>query len=221
MAIQPTNIEIEFKTPLGIVRSGFSASGINSCIETKRYKNGSSEIFETEGHKIEIISFKISVPLYNGDTLTDSFGWIFRIEKMAELEEKIETYCLIDRSNDEIIFDTAAGEHLDAIKAENNEWVLHIGTEDGEILNSRAQNDDWFPLRLKNKVDFYQSITVMKQNGFTTKIPALNQGEQMHIQYLTAYDKKNEHKVNTWLAVDEFKRKLENWIGLSEKNQTL
>ena len=33
----------------------------------------------------EIVSFKIRVPLYNGKTLTDSFGWIFRIEKTAQL----------------------------------------------------------------------------------------------------------------------------------------
>ena len=48
---------------------------------------------------------------------------------------------------------------------------MHVGTEDGEILNLRAENDDWIPPRLKNKVDFYQSITEMKQNGFVTKIP--------------------------------------------------
>jgi hypothetical protein len=54
----------------------------------------------------------------------------------------------------------------------------------------------------------------MKQNGFLTKIPDLTKGEKIHIQYLKAYDKKDEHKVNTWLAVEEFKRKLENWIGI-------
>lgn len=63
-------------------------------------------------------------------------------------------------------------------------------------------------------MDFYQSVTEMKQNGFVTKIPNLNKGEKIHIQYLTAYDKKDDQKVNTWLAVDEFKRKLENWIGI-------
>jgi hypothetical protein len=214
MTTQKTKIEREFRTPLGIVRCGFFCCGVDRPIETKKYENGSSEIFKTDGHKIEVVSFKIRVPLYNGDTLTDSFGWIFRIEKTAELEEKFETYCLLDKSNDEITFDTATGEHLDAIQADNSEWTLHIGTEDGEILNSRAENDDWFPPRLKNKVDFYQSITEMKQNGFMTKIPDLNEGEKIHIQYLTAYDKKYEQKVNTWLAVDEFKRKLENWIGL-------
>lgn len=214
MTTQTTDIKREFKTPLGVVCCGLICNRQNNAIETKKYENGSSEIFKTVGHKIEIVSFKIRVPLYNGDTLTDSFGWIFRIEKTAYIDEKIETYCLLDKTNDEITFDTATGENLNAIQADSNEWTLHIGTEDGEILHSRAENDDWFPPRLKNKVDFYQSISEMKQNGFVTKIPNLNQGEKIHIQYLTAYDKKDEQKVNTWLAVDKFKRKLENWIGI-------
>ena len=214
MTTQSTDIKREFKTPLGVVRCGINCCGHDNVVDTNKYENGSSEIFKTVGHQIEIISFKIRIPLYNGETLTDSFGWIFRIEKTNDIDEKVETYCLLDKINDEITFDTACGEHLDAIQADNNEWTLHIGTEDGEILNSRAENDDWFPPRLKDKVDFYQSITEMKQNGFVTKIPDLNKGEKIHIQYLVAYDKKEEKKVNTWLAVDEFKRNIENWIGI-------
>lgn len=214
MTTRATDIKREFKTPLGVVRCGLICSGQENAVEIKKYENGRSEIFKTDGHKIEIVSFKVRVPLYNGDTLTDSFGWIFRIEKTADIYEQIETYCLLDKNNNEVTFDTATGEHLDAIQAYNNEWTLHIGTEDGEVLNSRAENDDWFPVRLKNKVDFYQSITEMNQNGFVTKIPDLNKGEKIHIQYLTAYDKRDEQKVNTWLAVDEIKRKLESWIGL-------
>lgn len=214
MTIQTIDINREFKTPLGVVRCGLICNGQYGAIETKKYENGSSEIFKTNGHKIEIVSFKIRVPLYNGDNLTDSLGWILRIEKTAGIDEKIKTYCLLDKINDEITFDTATGEHLDAIQADSNEWTLHIGTEDGEILNSRAKNDDWFPTRLKSNVDLNQSITEMKQNGFVTEIPSLNKGEKIHIQYLTAYDKKDEQKLNTWLAVDEFKRELENWIGI-------
>lgn len=214
MKKRTNNIRQEFKTPLGLVRCGLICIGTVSIIETKKYENGSSEIFKTDGHKIEIVSFKIKEPLYNGDTLTDSFGWIFRIEKTADIDEKVETYCLLDKINDEIVFDIVTGEHLDAIQAESNEWTLNIGTEDSEILKSRAENDDWFPPRLKSKVDSYQSITEMKQNGFITIIPFLNKGEKIHIQYLTAYDKRDDQTVNTWLAVDLFKGNLENWIGL-------
>lgn len=54
----------------------------------------------------------------------------------------------------------------------------------------------------------------MKEHGFITKIPDLHKDEKLHLQYLTAYDKREIRKANTWYAVDEFKRKLENWIGL-------
>lgn len=209
-----TDIKQEFKTPLGIIHCGFICNQQNSIMKKKKYENGSSEVFKTVGHLIEIISFKIRAPLYNGETLSNSFGWIFRIEKIANIDENIETYCLLNKITEVITFDSASGEHLDAIQANNHEWTLHIGTEDGEILNSRATNNDWFPSRLQNKNDFYHSITEIKQNGFVTKISKLNKGEKIHIQYLVAYDNKSNQEVNTWLAVDISKRNLEKWIGI-------
>ena len=208
-----TDIKQEFKTPLGIIHCGCKyIYNQQSSIKKKKYENGSSEILKTAGHLIEIVSFKIKAPLYNGETLSNSFGWIFRIEKFANIDENIETYCLLNKISEVITFDSTPGEHLDAIQAYNHEWTLHIGTEDGEILNLRAQNNDWFPLRLQNKEDFYHSITEIKQNGFVTKIPKLNKDEKIHIQYLAAYDNKSNQKIHTWLAVDMSKKNLEEWI---------
>ncbi len=81
MTTQTNAIKREFKTPLGVGCCGLICNGQGSAIETKKYENGSLEIFKTVGYKIEIVSLKIRVPLYNGDNLTDSFGLIFRIEK--------------------------------------------------------------------------------------------------------------------------------------------
>ena len=204
-----------FKTPIGQVAC--ELTGDFSDIEkigTKDYENGKSASYKTKGHTIELIEFKIKQPLYNGENVKDSNGWIWRIEKTNESKEKLKLSCVLTDYPDKVDFDTATGEHLDAIEASNDEWTLHIGTEDGEILNSRAKSNDWFPERLESKIDFYQSITKMLKEGFETEIPELRVGEQIHIQYLLAYDKKNAESVNTWLAVDEFKRKLENWIGV-------
>jgi len=208
------NMEQQFDTPLGIVKCGLNSNAILSLVGIKKYENGQSKIFKTIGYRVEIISFKIRLPLYNGENVAESRGWIFRIEKINSADEMLEAYCMLSSHLGSTEFDSATGEHLDAIQADNSEWTLHIGTEDGEVLNARAENDDWFPPRLKNDVDFCQSITEMKQNGLITKIPHLNKGEKLYIQYLVAYDKKDESKVNTWLAVDESKRNLENWIGL-------
>jgi hypothetical protein len=207
-------MEQQFDTPLGIIKCGLNSNDIISLVGIKKYENGQSKIFKTIGYRVEIISFKIRLPLYNGENVAESRGWIFRIEKINSADEMLEAYCMLSSHLGSTEFDSATGEHLDAIQADNSEWTLHIGTEDGEVLNARAENDDWFPSRLKNDVDFCQSITEMKQNGLITKIPHLNKGEKLHIQYLIAYDKKDESKVNTWLAVDESKRNLENWIGL-------
>jgi hypothetical protein len=208
-------IERIFETPLGQVICGLSTDSTNvENIGVKEYENGKSISYRIGGHKVELIEFKIKQPLYNGETVKDSNGWIWRIEKIKESIDNLKLSCVLSNYSDNVDFDTAAGEHLDAIEASNNEWTLHIGTEDGEILNSRAESNDWFPDRLKNKVDFYQSITNMLKGGFETEIPELQIGEQIHIQYLSAYDQTNSESVRTWLAVDEFKRKLENWIGI-------
>ena len=211
-----TNIIVKtFETPLGKVVCGLVSDYTKlNLVGHNTYENGKSEIFETIGHRIELIEFKIRQPLYNGETVTDSFGWLWKIQKRNSENESIETFCLLEKPNENVEYDTACGESLDAIEVFNENWSLHIGTEDGEVLNYRARNDDEFPARLENKVDFYNSITKMQENGLRTSIPNLIQHENLHLQYLTAYDKRNIESVNTWLAVDQDKRKLENWVGI-------
>lgn len=207
-------INKSFETPLGKVTCCLQSTISEIALqETKTYENGKSEIYRTKGHLIEVVEFKIKQPLYNGETVTDSCGWVWRIQSINDQTEELEITCLLSPSN-EVEFDIATGEHLDAVGAEDNQWTLHIGTEDGEALNYRAQNDDWFPARLLNKADFYQSITRIKTEGVTSTIPILENGEKLHLQYLTAYAERSAESVRTWLAVDEFKEKLENWIGI-------
>lgn len=208
-------IDNTFETPLGEVVCELTTDSSDvENIGGKEYENGKSVSYKIGGHNVELIEFKIKQPLYNGETVKDSKGWIWRIEKIHEKNDNLKLRCTLTNYPNNVDFDSATGEHLDAIEASDNEWKLHIGTEDGEVLNSRAESNDWFPERLKNKVGFCRSITNMLEEGFETKIPELRIGEQIHIQYLSAYAPKNTESNSTWLAVDEFKRKLENWIGI-------
>lgn len=210
-------IDKTYKTPLGIVNCGLTSNkSLIDLVDKKSYENGLSEIFKSTDFLIEIVQFKIRLPLYNGGSLTDSNGYIWRINRLQDNAEIIQLDCLLNDTVENVDFDVATGEHLDAIEASNKDWILHIGTEDGEVLNFRAGENDWFPNRLQNKEDFYKSITDMKRNGFITKIPDLRTDEKIHIQYICAYDKRSNdpENVNTWLAVDEFKRNLEIWIGI-------
>jgi hypothetical protein len=203
-----------FETPLGEVTCYLNSSSSEITLEeTRTYEHGNSEIYRANGHKIELVEFKIRQPLYNGETLTDSNGWIWRIQKTNTQREELEIACVLSPKNG-VEFDIATGEHLDAIEAQNDKWTLHIGTEDGEVLNRRSQEEDWFPKRLLNEVDFYQSITKIKTQGVVSTIPELEPDEKLHLQYLTAYSERSPESVSSWLAVDEFKIKLEKWVGL-------
>ncbi|SDT05161.1 hypothetical protein [Winogradskyella sediminis] len=210
-----TLINRTFNTPLGIISCDLNSN--YTFIELQNsgsYKNGTYEKFKTSAHDIELIEFKVKQPFYNGETIADSKCWIWRIEKVKEIFEDLEIKVLITDFPKNSEFDFASGENLDAFEITNDKWKLHIGTEDGEILNYRAENNDWFPTRLLNKKNHWQEITELNKSSILTNVPELKIGEKIHLQYLTAFDKQNTETINTWVAIDEHKSELEKWIGI-------
>ena len=206
-------IKKELVTKIGVIECELISdkTGLTS-IGKEKYENGESEKYETEGHQIELIEFKSRTH----NLVKDSKCWIFRITKLNDKKEKLRIKCKLTNPKDDVEFDTASGEHLDAIEGNNQDWKIHIGTENGERMNSRAELDDWFPERLKDKVNFHESLTsYLKGNtGLQTEIPALEMNEKLHVQYLSALDVRNEENINCWTAVDYSKRNLESWIGI-------
>ena len=204
-----------FNTPLGIISCDLHSN--RKSIELQNsgtYENGTFERFKTSAHDIELIEFKVKQPFHNGETIKDSKCWIWRIEKIKEISENLELKVTITDFPKNSEFDFASGENLDAFAIENSKWKLHIGTEDGFILNRRAENDDWFPKRLMKTKKDWQEITELNVSSIRTKVPELKVGEKIHLQYLTAFDEQNTETINTWVAVDEHKSELEKWIGI-------
>lgn len=199
-------------TPLGVINFEITSDkNVVQLEERTEYKNGKSQKIKTLSYKIEIIEFKVEVSLYNGNKIIDSNCVIFKIEKQLEISENITLHGVL-KNNEDVEFSIDTGENLEAICAENEKYILHIGTEDDDTLNNRKLKENWFPKRLTS------SITEYRNNGFITKIPDLNKGEKIYIHYLTAYNTKFEDNVSTWLAVDNSKENLEKWIGINENN---
>jgi len=208
-------IEQSFPTPIGTVNCGLTCTDSKiAIVGYNTYDNGKSIVYNTASYIIEIITFKQRLPLYNGESVKDCQGWVWRIIKENAKSERIKLHCSLNVSANSVLIGSDSGEHLDAVAASNDKWTVHIGTEDGEVMHARALIDDWMPTRYVDELDFTKSFTSLKLNGFITHVPELTVGERIHFHYLTAYDEFNETKVNTWLAVDEFKRELENWIGV-------
>lgn len=209
-------IEQQFQTPIGVVSCGLNSSNsFIKLIEQRQYDHGNSTVYSTSTHCIELITFKRRLPLFNGEAVEGTMGWIWRITKEQDGAESLRLHCTLSPSDANVeLVGSDPGEHLDSALMHNQEWMLHIGTEDGEVMQSRALNEDWMPLRLKGELEFSHSFTEVQANGLITKVPELKQGEGIHFHYLAAYDKQSDVKVNTWFAVDEFKRNLENWVGV-------
>ena len=204
-----------FKTPLGTISCALKSNF--SFIETQNaghYKNGTYEKFKTSAFDIELIEFKIKQPNYLGETISDSKCWIWRITKVKNIFENLEIKVSVSNYPKNAEFNFATGENLDAFEIKNDQWKLHIGTEDGEVLNYRAENNDWFPTRLLNTKNHWQDITELNKSSIQTNVPELKTGEKIHLQYLMAFDKQNSEAINTWIAVDEHKSELEKWIGI-------
>lgn len=178
------------------------------------YVNGKSEIFETIGHRIEVIEFQVKQPLENGGTVAGSLGWIWKMKKINNKQEHLETFCLLQNPAEEVEFDYDGGEWVDAMEAVSKDWRLHIGTEDAVHLENRARDDDEFPKRLKREGDFISSLIKVQENKVSIKVPPLLKNEILYLQYITAYDKRDDNNFNTWETIDQYKHNLEKWIGL-------
>ncbi|WP_295791551.1 hypothetical protein [Mucilaginibacter sp.] len=204
-----------FVTPLGTIKCGIAGTeGYAALNGEASYEHGQSQTIGTHSHRIELVTFKRKLPLYNGESVADTMGWLWRIEKISSQFNPVELYCQLTDYDKNVEFGFSAGEHLDSVEVNDNEWVLHIGVEDGEIIQYRASQNDGMPIRFENTFGFSNSPHQQQREGFLTPIPDLNEGEHIHLHYITAFDRKNRESVNTWLAVDIFKRDIENWIGI-------
>lgn len=138
--------------------------------------------------------------------------------KINDKREALKITCKIIAENINSEFDTASGEHLDAVEAYNEKWQVYLGTEDSEVMYSRILENDWLPIRFKSEFSFHKSMPTYLDGyvGFETKIPPLKKNENVHVQYLSAidvYDGEGKN-INSWIAVNEFKKDLENRIGI-------
>lgn len=207
-------IEKNYGTPLGKVYSRLFSSNTNiKKFKNKSYKNGISEFFETDEFLIELVEFKIRKPLYNGSIISDSKGYIWRVERLHKGDEYLEIICGIEPTSDSIKLNADGGECLDAICAESNDWILHIGTQDAECMKSN-QESNWFPERLIKSISLENPLTNINDNKVITQIPLILADERLYIHYLIAYKEFNVDDVSTWLAVEATKENLENWIGI-------
>ena len=109
--------------------------------------------------------------------------------------------------------------------------MIFIGTEDSEILRSRANFNDLMPKRFENLLGLRchenscseYSFTEYIDFGFKINIPKLLKGEKIYFHFLVAtnsikpsLEDSRYSDISTWLAVDRSKRYLDECLKNSE-----
>ncbi len=169
---------------------------------------------ETENHKIEVLVIDLKELEFTEEMkIENSKGWRIYIEKKSDKSEKLYVTCKLLNRTSENTWCYNSGENLDAVEIENRKELLHIGTEDGELMKWRAENNDWFPIRLKNEISLEKPISKYIDFGFESIIPNLEINEKLYLHFLVATRKKTEKNDNenmsTWIAVDKSKKELD------------
>ena len=211
----------EFKTKLGIIRTWIQSDIDDSVIAQDDY------YITTANYQINLQSFElrndwISVTM----SFDSSIGWRWFVEKTSDSIENLILFCTLIKPKPNLELDYCSGECLDAVEISNQTHILHIGTEDGEIMRSRSMNNDCMPLRFENLLDYDQTFTKYLDFGFKTIIPALYNQEKIYFHYLIAtktikqsleYSKAKDIDISTWFAVDQSKTFLDQYLGVESE----
>lgn len=225
----------DFKTELGTIKTW-----IESDIKHSIYFDNSIKI-TTVNYQISLQRFelpnKFSCNSSSPPEIVKSFiGWRWFIEKISENDERLFIYCKLIDPQVNTTFSSDTGECLDATEIENEIYHLHIGTEDAEVLQSRAKLGDLMPQRfnnllgwhwnkIKQQFDFCYSFTEYIDFGFKINIPKLFKGEKIYFHFLVATNPIQDSQENsgymdisTWLAVDRSKRFLDEYLNETKKD---
>lgn len=211
----------EFETKLGTIRTWLEFNVSEDSVFINK-----DNCLIANSHKITLQKFEVSndwlKPHHN---CKSSRGWRWFIEKIKDEDENLTLFCELIDPKPGVSKDYASGEWLDAIELWNKTHHLYIGTEDGEIMLSRAIKNDFMPQRFEKilsdeELAFARSFTEYMDFGFKTNIPRLLKGEKIYFHFLVATnpirvdpDDPSYRDLSCWFAVDWLKSTLDKYLS--------
>ncbi len=206
-----TILKREFKTPLGVVEMLLQSDKADDVLTID------DKLIKTLGHEIRLETIKLRNEWTPNIMAVDtSIGWRWFLTKRNGASEQLIISCKLTNPDPATEWGPNPGEHLDSVEIENETHHLHIGTEDGDIMQGRARQKDWMPARFERllgiKTFTEYSFTEYIDFGFKTTVPELNESEQIYFHFLLATNPNkpsdfnpNERDCSTWFAVDQSK----------------
>ncbi|MGI4870243.1 MAG: hypothetical protein ACRYFX_03580 [Janthinobacterium lividum] len=203
-----------FETKLGTVQTWIETDYNASFLSQSEGK------MLSEGHEIIFQSFELTeISLPKGMEYETSKVWRYFVRKTGPKKEKLLIFCKLINPTNDTEYGTSSGQCIDAIEIETQTHHLHIGTEDSELMQYRAEKSDWMPKRFENDLGSGSSFTEYSDFGFKTTIPDLEDGEKIYFHFIVAtnpikpsQEYPDERNISTWFAVDQSKKSLDNQL---------
>ncbi len=127
------------------------------------------------------------------------FKW--KIEALEDCSE-LKAICQFE-PNTQVVGGPESGQWLDAQGWKNENYILSLGTDDGEYLNSKAAKNI-IPKRFTtNNPDGLRWVNYTDK-GLEIEVPGLLKGEHIELRFSVAWKDNNseEDDVSTWYAID-------------------
>jgi hypothetical protein len=215
-AMSDSLIHIEqFETPLGTFRTWLESSISSSFgVESNAFSLYAAHDVTLRFAEIE------NKWLPEGFSIESSMIWRWYIEKTKDFEEVLTIHCKLIEKEPDVYCGGSSGQYIKAYEVQSKTHHGYIGTEDGELMQYRAEHNDWMPNRFKDILSDEYSFVENVECGFRINVPKLLVGEKIYFHFLIAVDKLrlsdaivDELDESTWLAITFQKPILDDYLN--------
>ena len=206
--IQGTDlIKPSIYTPLGTIKLSLAASGEcylpTHCSQLKH--GGLLYQYYYDSFDCELVLCNLNHNLSSPQEVDECWGAVFRIKPNAYHQISTcsfsaswkEGYSWEDHGAD-------TGENLEAVEYENEQYRLHIGTQEKPLIMRKRNQGDMIPKFLALNSDFEKYSSVLHSDqGVEVPMIQMDSREICQVHFLIAWKRKIEGDISTWLAVDQ------------------
>lgn len=206
--IQPVTdaqVDADIATPVGVLRTGVTAGALQTGAATPQ-RSGFTAVGDTLVRWVqpdvtaELLIRRLQPAVPPGMRVDGCYGAIWRLRAARDLVS-IRVECAFIPSGHADGGPTS-GEGLDAQTWRVGTHQVSIGTEDGESLARRAEQQAHMPARLRE--DFGLSSVVLTDRGLLVPVPSLRSGELVQLHFVLAWvHSDDDGQSPTWFAVDQ------------------
>lgn len=204
--IQTEAIDSIIDTPLGQVTTyithldnivGDNIAGSTFYLET----GARITTFYSEDFVAELLTCRPNYFIHPEQRILDCWAFLWRFRASKFIHEPIfmvtwkENYKWKESGYN-------GGQYLEARTFSDNDYVVTIGTQDDEVLETRAAKNEYIPKKFIDMVSGAFTLVSGFNEGIEVPMPDLEPNDICQIHFIIAWNTEFKDEVATWYAVD-------------------